>query len=84
LTKFCLKGPGRRAWLAERTKCSLHWGQKERTTCPLQRDEYELKYYWSIIFFDIEEPIFLLENENIKLVIDINSSLKIDFVEKMN
>jgi hypothetical protein len=34
----------------------------------------ELSYYWSIINFDIEEPIFLFENKSYKFIIDINKS----------
>jgi len=41
----------------------------------------ELKYYWSIIFFDIEEPIFILESSNLKIIIDLNTSYKIEFIE---
>ena len=44
----------------------------------------ELKYYWSIIFFDIEEPIFLIENNKIKLIINFfPNTMNITFVEKI-
>jgi len=32
----------------------------------------EIKYYWSVIFFDIEEPVFIIENEyNYKYLIQL-------------
>lgn len=42
----------------------------------------ELKYYWSIIFFDIEEPIYIIESNTIFLIIDISKTCSsIQFIE---
>lgn len=43
----------------------------------------EIDYYWSIIFFDIEEPIFLIENENHKIIVDFFKDGKIFFIEEV-
>lgn len=42
----------------------------------------ELQYHWQIIFYDIEEPIFTIENEKRQLIIDLNNKLKIIFIEE--
>lgn len=41
----------------------------------------ELAQYWSIIFFDIEEPVFIIENKGINLIIDLDQNSKIYFIE---
>ncbi|TAJ04855.1 hypothetical protein DMA11_23770 [Marinilabiliaceae bacterium JC017] len=44
----------------------------------------ELSYYWSIIFFDIEEPIYIVENQNQRIVFDFdpnNLEPKIIFID---
>lgn len=42
----------------------------------------ELKYFWSIIFYDIEEPIFTVENDNYKIILDLSQhELKLLFIE---
>lgn len=44
----------------------------------------ELKYYWSIIFFDIEEPIFVIENTKLKIILDLNEKSNLLFIEALN
>ncbi len=45
----------------------------------------ELKYYWSIISFDIEEPIYIAGNKNTKIIFDIYSNnIKLLFIEEIN
>ncbi len=41
----------------------------------------ELKYYWSIIFFDIEEPIFVIESNQKQIIIDFSKNYNIQFIE---
>lgn len=43
----------------------------------------ELQEFWSIIFYDIEEPIFVLENKSHKVVVDLDSNLKIQFIDQL-
>ena len=43
----------------------------------------ELSYYWSVIFYDIEEPIYIVENRNIKLLIDQGNSLKLLWLDEV-
>ena len=42
----------------------------------------ELSYYWAIIFFDIEEPIFIVENSKIKLLVDMKSDLNLLWLDE--
>lgn len=42
----------------------------------------ELRYYWSIIFFDIDEPIYVIENDKHKIIIDFDNNGKIIFLEE--
>lgn len=44
----------------------------------------ELRMFWSIIFYDIEEPIFVIENSNYKVIIDLDSKLKFQFIDQLN
>lgn len=44
-------------------------------------NEEEKKYYWSIIFFDIKEPIYIIEARGKKLIIDADEKMKISFIE---
>ncbi len=44
----------------------------------------ELAQYWSIIFFDIEEPVFIIENEGVNLIIDLDKNYKLMFIEILN
>lgn len=44
----------------------------------------ELQVFWSIIFYDIEEPIFVIENNSYKVIIDLDSDLKIQFIDQLN
>ncbi len=44
----------------------------------------ELNYYWSIIFFDITEPIYIIENDDLKLVLDLRSEMTLLFVEEIS
>lgn len=44
----------------------------------------ELSYYWSIIFFDINEPIYVIENKNNKIILDFyEGKMKIAFIENL-
>jgi len=46
----------------------------------------ELSYYWSIIFFDIEEPLYIIENKKHKLIIDFDPNTldpKVLFIEAL-
>ncbi len=45
--------------------------------------ETELKYFWSIIFYDIDEPLFVIDNQKIRLIIDLNDRLKVLFIEAL-
>lgn len=42
----------------------------------------ELQYFWYICFYDINEPIFVIENDKMKLIIDFNDKIKILFLEE--
>jgi len=42
----------------------------------------ELQFYWNIIFFDIEEPIFIIENKSCKIIMDLDKDLRIRFIEE--
>ncbi len=42
----------------------------------------DLSYYWSVIFFDIEEPIFIIEANNRKFLIDIDNN-KIRWIDEV-
>lgn len=44
----------------------------------------EMKYYWSIIFFDIDEPIFVIEKNELKLIADFSESGELLFLELCN
>lgn len=46
-------------------------------------NENELKYYWSIIFFNINEPIFIVENDKYHLIFDFDKNGKLLFVEQI-
>ena len=42
----------------------------------------ELQYFWAIIFYDIEEPLFIVENDKYSLIIDFSQTkLKLLFIE---
>lgn len=44
----------------------------------------ELEYYWSIIAFDIEEPLFVVENGKSKILLNINpTNSKLIFIESL-
>jgi hypothetical protein len=42
----------------------------------------DLTYYWSVIFFDIEEPIFIVEANGKKFLIDIDNN-KIRWIDEV-
>ncbi len=33
----------------------------------------EIEYYWAVIFYDIEEPVFTIENKKIKILMQLTS-----------
>jgi hypothetical protein len=33
----------------------------------------EIEYYWAVIFYDIEEPVFAIENRKIKILMQLTS-----------
>lgn len=41
----------------------------------------ELKYFWGIIFYDIVEPIFVVECNKTKIIIDLDGKYKIIMIE---
>lgn len=41
----------------------------------------EILYFWTIIPFDIEEPIFIVENQNMKFIFDLDKKNKISWIE---
>jgi hypothetical protein len=43
----------------------------------------ELSYYWSIISFDIQEPIFVAENNSYKIILDSGGQKKLIFMEQL-
>lgn len=43
----------------------------------------ELSYYWAIIFFDIEEPIFAVENGTHTLLFDMNEEGQLVWIEQL-
>jgi hypothetical protein len=44
----------------------------------------ELKDFWSIIFYDIEEPIFLIKNKSYKVILDFaGDDLKLSLIETL-
>jgi hypothetical protein len=44
----------------------------------------EIRYYWSVIFYDIEEPVFALENRNHKILIQLTSDkFKIFWIDEL-
>ena len=46
-------------------------------------NEDELKYYWSTISFDIEEPLFIIENEEHKYILNfLKSNMKLFWVDE--
>ncbi|MFT3980442.1 MAG: hypothetical protein QM687_11780 [Ferruginibacter sp.] len=42
----------------------------------------DLQYYWAVIFFDIEEPVFIVEGSNRKILIDIDNN-KIKWIDEV-
>jgi hypothetical protein len=42
----------------------------------------DLTYYWSVIFFDIEEPIFVIEANGKKFIVDIDNN-KIKWIDEV-
>ena len=42
----------------------------------------ELDYYWAIISFDIQEPIFVAENTSYKIILDSGGKKKLMFIEQ--
>ena len=44
-------------------------------------NSFELEYFWSIIFYDIKEPLWVIETDNIKFIIDIDSNNNLIFIE---
>lgn len=48
-----------------------------------QLNELDLVYYWSVIFFDIEEPVFIVETNGRKFLFDINSNFKINWIDEV-
>jgi hypothetical protein len=45
-------------------------------------NQAELKYFWNIIFYNIEEPLFIIESPKIKFICDFLGNDKI-FIEAM-
>lgn len=47
-------------------------------------NEYELKYYWATISFDINEPLFVIESENHKYILNfIEDSSKLFWIDEI-
>ena len=43
----------------------------------------ELVYYWAIIFFDVEEPIFAVENSTHIFLFDMDKNGKLEWIEQL-
>jgi hypothetical protein len=43
----------------------------------------ELQYYWINIPFDIEEPIYIVEANNIKLLVDVSKDDKLEWLDEV-
>ena len=76
LTSACRTNPGRRnPWLWNLTGV---WNElrKEITENYVIRkaNEVELKYYWSTIAFDIEEPLFILETQKHNYILNLSKN----------
>jgi len=41
----------------------------------------ELTYYWSVIPYEIEEPIYIIEVNKLKIIIDFNSDSKLLYID---
>jgi hypothetical protein len=46
-------------------------------------NELDLIYYWSVIFFDIEEPIFIIEANGRKFLFDLDTNYKVKWIDEM-
>jgi hypothetical protein len=47
-------------------------------------NEKELKYYWSIISFDIDEPLFILETKDHKYILNIlKDTMKLMWLDEL-
>lgn len=46
-------------------------------------NEFDLTYYWSVIFFDIEEPIFIIEANGRKFLFDLDANYKIKWIDEV-
>jgi|GEM_PF-1020859 hypothetical protein len=44
----------------------------------------EMAYYWAIIFFDIEEPVFALECASYTFLFDMNKNGQLEWIEQLN
>ena len=42
----------------------------------------ELSYYWSVFFYDIEEPIYIVDNSKIKILVDQSSNFKLLWLDE--
>jgi hypothetical protein len=43
----------------------------------------ELLYYWSVIPYDIEEPIFVIENSKFRIIVDLTKALKVQWIDQV-
>jgi hypothetical protein len=43
----------------------------------------ELKSFWSIIFYDIEEPLLIVESNSHKIAMDFNANMQLIFLEEL-
>jgi hypothetical protein len=54
----------------------------EKTTYQIRKlNSKELSYYWAIIFYDIEEPIYVVDNGKYKLLIDVTNDMKLLWID---
>ena len=44
----------------------------------------EMAYYWAIIFFDIEEPVFAVECASYTFLFDMNKDGNLEWIEQLN
>lgn len=46
-------------------------------------NELDLFYYWSVIFFDVEEPIYIAEANGRKFLFDLDTNFKIKWIDEV-
>lgn len=43
----------------------------------------ELSYYWAVIFYDIEEPVYIVDNGKYNILIDVTDKMKLLWIDSV-